>query len=63
MELAVTVVAILKILTLEVGLPVLVPMQPQSVIPTATGPKEALGTRDRQQDRGCTHPPHRILQH
>lgn len=63
MGLAVTVEAILKILTLEVALPVLVPTQPQSVIPTALGPKEALETRDRQQDRGCTHPPHRILQH
>lgn len=63
MELAVTVVAILKILTLEVALPVLVPTQPQSVIPTATGPKEALGTRDKQQDQGCNHPPRRILQH
>jgi hypothetical protein len=62
-ELAVTVVAILKILTLEVGLPVLVTVQSLPVIPTTMCPKEALDTRDREQDPDSTRPPHRILQH
>lgn len=63
MEPAVTVVAILKILTLEVELPVLLTVPPLPVIPTTVCPKEARDTRGREQDPDSTRPPHHILQH
>lgn len=63
MELDVTVVAILKMLILEVGLPALVTMQQLPMILTAACPQEAPETQARDWAQDFIRLSHRTLHH